>query len=110
MDSSPFSREATVNMRAGKLEAQLGRKAKPVNPDFGLSGSFANMAMGRVVVKLKVSIDDSGKVTNVELMNHGRNEIDLPTVVALYKWWIEPRTDKQGKTWPDVILLDMVFD
>jgi TonB family protein len=52
----------------------------------------------------KVKIDDTGKVTSVDIMkSSGSNNIDLPMRRALYEWWIEPPKDKDGKATADVM-------
>ncbi len=82
-ESDAFSRMGSINVRNGKVEARLGRTFKSVKP--------------RKVIDVKV------------LRSSGSNEIDLPTTTAMYKWWIEPAKDKEGKAIKDVILVTFSY-
>jgi len=106
-ESDPFS--STVNsviIRPGHIEARAGRQIKPVRPRLSIKAriDLATMVAPRVV--FRVAVDETGKVTDVRIIrSSGSNEVDLPTKVALYEWWIEPLKDKQGRPRPDVIQL-----
>jgi len=55
---------------------------------------------------MSVSVDETGKVIDVKVIrSSGSNEIDLPTTMAMYKWWIEPARNREGKAVKDVILV-----
>ena len=59
---------------------------------------------------LLAKIDKAGKVTDVKVVkSSGSNDIDLPTVVAMYKWWIEPAKDKDGKPVDDALQITFLF-
>ena len=110
-ESDPFTSVGAVKLRPGKIDAQIGRKFKPIRPHLTLKGEMDVVSMGRAVVLLKVSIDPTGKVTDVKVsQTSGSNDIDLPVMVAVYKWWIEPPKDKRGTARADVMLLSVGYD
>ncbi|MGA2496243.1 MAG: TonB family protein [Tepidisphaeraceae bacterium] len=110
-ESDPFTSVGAVQLRPGKIDAQIGRKFKPIRPRLTLKGEMDVVSMGRAVVVLRVSIDPTGKVTDVKVrQSSGSNDIDLPVMVAVYKWWIEPPKDKRGHARADVMLLSIAYD
>ncbi len=61
-------------------------------------------------VTLKVNIDATGKVTEVTVhKSSGSNEIDQPTLIAMYDWWFEPLHDDKGNAMPDCVLFTINF-
>ncbi len=105
-ESDPFSRVGSVTIRAGKVDARLGRASKLIKPRITTKGQLDMLSIIDPSVILKVSLDATGKVTNVDVLkSSGSNEIDLPAQLALYKSWIEPGKDKAGKPAPDVIVV-----
>ncbi len=110
-ETDPFTSVGAVKLRPGRIDAQLGRKFKPIRPHLTLKGEMDVISMGRAVVVLRVSIDPTGKVTDVKVsQSSGSNDIDLPVIVAVYKWWIEPPKDKRGKPRADVMLLSIGYE
>ncbi|MGE5610780.1 MAG: energy transducer TonB, partial [Bacillota bacterium] len=105
-ESDPFARVGSATVRAGKVEARLGRAHKLIKPRLTIKGQIDLQSIANPTVIMKVSLDETGKVTNVEVLrSSGSNEVDLPATLALYKSWIEPRKDKTGKAIPDVIVI-----
>jgi TonB family protein len=105
-ESDAFSRMGNVRVRNGKVEARLGRDFKSVRPRLSMKGELDAMSVRRPVVDMKVYLDETGKVIDVKILrSSGSNEIDLPTTSAMYKWWIEPARDKEGKAIRDVVLV-----
>ncbi len=97
-------------LRDGKLDVPFGRKVKTTRPHFlpGAAGAF--LANPNPTLVLKVSIDATGKVTNVEFIQAtGSVAIDQPTRVAVYDWWFEPTHDKQGRPIADVLPFTIYF-
>jgi TonB family protein len=109
-ESDAFSRAGTIAVRNGKVEARLGRNFKSVKPRLSLKGELDAISVQRPVVEMKVYLDETGKVIDVKVLrSSGSNEIDLPTTSAMYKWWIEPAKDKEGKAMKDVILVTFSY-
>lgn len=109
-ESDAFSTKGTVIIAPGKIEAKLGRKVKPIKPRLPLKGQVDVVSLENPTAVFKVSIDPTGKVTDVRtLRSSGSNEIDHPTELALYQWWIEPAKNKQGKAIKDVIVLTIAW-
>ena len=55
-------------------------------------------------------IDATGKVTQVAIQkSSGSNELDQPTLIALYDWWFEPLHDAKGIAVPDCVLFKICF-
>jgi TonB family protein len=109
-ESDPFSRIGSAVISPGGVQARLGRKVKTIKPRLPLKGELDLVSLMDPSVILKVSIDETGRATDVSVLkSSGSNEVDLPTRLAIYKWWIEPGKDKQGKSVPDVILLQITW-
>ena len=61
-------------------------------------------------VVLKVSVDATGKVTDVQVAkSSGSNEIDQPCRVAMYDWWFEPKKNAEGRAVPDKFQFTISF-
>jgi TonB family protein len=109
-ESDAFSRIGSINVKNGKVEARLGRSFKSVKPRLSLKGELDAISIAKPIVEMKVLVDETGKVIDVKVLrSSGSNEIDLPTTTAMYKWWIEPARDKQGKAMKDVILVTFSY-
>jgi len=88
-ESDAFSRNGTIAIRNGRVDARLGRNFKSVKPRLNIKGELDAISVQRPVVEMKVYVDETGKVIDVKIMrSSGSNEIDLPTTTAMYKWWI----------------------
>ena len=109
-ESDPFARVGSVTVRAGKVDARLGRASKLIKPRITTKGQLDLISIIDPSVILKVSLDATGKVTDVDVLkSSGSNEIDLPAKLALYKSWIEPGKDKAGKPAADVIVVKFAW-
>lgn len=109
-ESDAFSTKGSVMVTAGRIEARLGRDVKPVKPRLRIKAGLDVYSIVDASVRLWVKIDATGKVTDVRIVkSSGSNDIDLPTVVAMYKWWIEPPKDKQGKPVADALQITFLF-
>ena len=109
-ESDAFSSKGTVIVTAGKIDARLGRDVKPVKPRLRIKAGLDVYSIADSSVTMLVKIDAAGKVTDVKIVkSSGSNDIDLPTVVAMYKWWIEPAKDKEGKAVADAIHVTIHF-
>jgi TonB family protein len=109
-ESDPFSTRGNVTITAGRIEARLGRDVKPVKPRLRIKAGLDVYSIANASVTLLAKIDAAGKVTDVRIVkSSGSNDIDLPTVVAMYKWWIEPARDKAGKPIEDALQITFLF-
>jgi TonB family protein len=109
-ESDAFSRMGTIQVRNGRVDARLGRDFKSVKPRLSLKGELDAISIAKPVVEMSVLVDETGKVIDVKVLrSSGSNEIDLPTTTAMYKWWIEPAKNKQGKPVKDVILVTFSY-
>ena len=107
-ESDAFAKVASVDFTGGKVSARLGRQVRPIKPRLTLKGELDLSSMMDRSVTLKISINEAGKVTNVQTVrSSGSNEVDHPTVLAVYQWWIEPKKDRSGAPVNDVIVLKM---
>ena len=109
-ESDAFSRMGTIQVRNGRVEARLGRDFKSVKPRLSLKGELDAISIAKPVVEMRVSVDETGRVIDVKVLrSSGSNEIDLPTTTAMYKWWIEPAKNREGKAIKDVILVTFSY-
>lgn len=103
-DSDPFSRIGSAEFRPGKVDVKLGRKFKITRPRLLLAGRNALLAFRFPSLVLKIDIDETGKVTAVDVLrSSGSNEIDQPCQLAAYDWWFEPSRNAEGQPVADVI-------
>lgn len=110
-DSDAFSRTATLSFRAGKVDARFGRKFKAVRPQLSIKGLRDIWDHPDPMVVLKMDIDATGEVINVSIIkSSGSNEIDMPTYLAAFDFWVEPPKDAQGHPLPDSIFLTIGWD
>ena len=57
-------------------------------------------------ILLKVTIDPTGKVTDVRILRGAGSEaVDMPVYRAMWQWWFEPHNNKDGQHHPDVQLV-----
>lgn len=109
-ESDPFSRAGSVSFRPGRTDARLGRGHKLVRPRLTTKAQLDLATVLKPVIVLKISIDNTGKVTDVEILrSSGSNEIDLPVRLAMYQSWFEPRKDDNGHLLPDQFPLEIRF-
>jgi len=109
-ESDAFSRMGSIEVKNGRVLARLGRNFKSVRPRLSLKGELDAISIAKPIVEMKVSVDETGKVIDVKVLrSSGSNEIDLPTTTAMYKWWIEPARNKEGKAIKDVILVTFSY-
>ena len=102
MESDPFARIPSATIRAGRIEAQIGREFRAVRPRLSLKGQMDLAMMSRRDVLLGVRTDETGKVADVTIIrSSGSNEVDLPAQLAMWKWWFEPPKDKDGRPMAD---------
>jgi TonB family protein len=110
-ESDPFSKIGSAQvLRDGKLDVRFGRKIKTVRPHIPVVGQVDSFALLNPSVTLKVNIDTTGKVTEVAIQkSSGSNEIDQPTLIAMYDWWFEPLHDSKGNAVADCVLFTINF-
>jgi TonB family protein len=106
----PFSTLGTAEFSTGRLDVRFGRKVKTRRPKIGLAGKI-DLFQGRGArVVLKISVDATGKVTDVGIIkSSGSNEIDQPCRVAVYDWWFEPKRDAAGNAVADDFQFTIVW-
>jgi TonB family protein len=109
-ESDAVSVLGSAQFRAGRVTVQSGRQVKTRRPKIGLAGMVELSQRSVAQVELNVSVDRSGKVTNVEVArSSGSNNIDQPCRVAMYDWWFEPKKDAAGRPLPDRFLFTISF-
>jgi TonB family protein len=110
-ESDPFSKIGSAQiLHDGKLDVRFGRKIKTVRPHLPVVGQVDSFALANPSVTLRVSIDTTGKVTEVAIhKSSGSNEIDQPCLIAMYDWWFEPLQDAKGNALPDCVLFTISF-
>lgn len=105
-----FSVLGSAEFRGGKVSVQSGRQVKTRRPKIGLAGMVDLAQRTAVRVVLKVAVDPTGKVTDVNVLrSSGSNEIDQPCRVAMYEWWFEPKKGSDGRPVPDVFQFAINF-
>ena len=101
-ESDAFSVLGSAQFRSGRVMVRSGRQVKTRRPKIGLAGMVDLAERNTAQVVLKVAVDATGKVTNVEVArSSGSNEIDQPCRVAMYDWWFEPKKDASGRAVAD---------
>ena len=109
-ESDAFSVLGSAQFRAGRVSVQSGRQVKTRRPRVGLAGMVELAHRGRAEVELKVRVDPTGKVTNVDIArSSGSNDIDQPCRVAMYDWWFEPKKDAAGRPVSDKFRFTISF-
>ena len=110
-ETDPFrEKEISAIIHDGKLEVRHGRKVKTTRPHFlpGAAGAF--MANPNPTIVLKISIDPTGAVKDVDIIRStGSVEIDQPIRVSIYDWWFEPTHDRKGRPVADVVVFTIHF-
>jgi TonB family protein len=106
LESDPFAKIPGVEFHDGKVEARSGRQIKPIRPKLTEAGMRDLLAQQFPTVLLKVKIDKTGKVTDVNIVRgSGSEAVDMPVYRALWGWWFEPPKDKKGNPMADVQLV-----
>jgi TonB family protein len=105
-----FSVLGSAEFRDGRVTVQSGRQVKTRRPKIRLAGMIDMVQGFTASVVLKVAVDATGKVTDVDVVrSSGSNEIDQPCRVAMYEWWFEPKKDARGRPVPDVFKFTISF-
>lgn len=105
-----FSVLGSAQFRGGRVTVRSGRQVKTRRPKIGLAGMVDLAQRSAAEVVLKVAVDASGKVTDVNVLrSSGSNEIDQPCRVAMYDWWFEPKKNATGHPVPDVFQFTISF-
>ena len=109
-ESDAFSVLGSADVRGGRVTVRAGRQVKTRRPRIGLAGMVELAKRDTAQVELKVSVDRTGKVTDVDIArSSGSNDIDQPCRVAMYEWWFEPKKDAAGRAVPDVFKFTISF-
>lgn len=109
-ESDPFATKGSAEIHNGKVEARFGRKVKTTRPRLDLGGMLDVPTLQYPSVQLRVNTDEAGKVTSVQIIrSSGSSAIDHPVRLAMYDWWIEPPTDKNGNPVADVMIWTISF-
>lgn len=103
-ESDAFGPSLSLEVVAGKVEAQAGRQVKFTRPRVNLAG-FVDTAVIALPARAKmlIEIDDTGTPRRVTITRStGSSSIDRAIELAAYKSWFEPinalkRTDKREK-------------
>jgi outer membrane biosynthesis protein TonB len=109
-DSDPFSNLEHIQVHNGRVDAKFGRKVKTVRPRFGLAAEADLNDHPLLSTVLKVTTDTTGKVTGVDVIrSSGSIPVDLAVRLAMFNWWIQPPTDRQGHPVADVMVWKITF-
>lgn len=109
-DSDAFSKIGSAVFHNGRLDVREGRKVRTTRPQILVPGLLDEFGLANPTVVLKVNIDATGKVTNVDIFrSSGSNDLDQPCLRAVYDWWFEPAHDAAGKAIPDAVLFAITF-
>ncbi len=109
-ESDAFSDVGSVLVQSGRVDARFGRKVKTTRPRISLAGSLDLMSLDNPTVVMKVKTDTTGKVISVSILrSSGSVDLDHPTELAMYDWWIEPPKDQSGHPLPDVMVWKIAF-
>ncbi len=93
----PFSHQASIQIRDGKMVVQSGRKYSITRPRLTLAGRDYLIARGAAAVTLKLTLDEAGKVIRVDIeRSSGSNDIDQPIFLAAHEWTFEPDKSATG--------------
>lgn len=109
-DSDAFAKIGSAVYHNGRLEVREGRKVRTTRPQILVPGLLDEFGLANPTVVLKVNIDATGNVTNVDVFrSSGSNDLDQPCLRAVYDWWFEPARDASGKAVPDAVLFAITF-
>lgn len=97
-ESDPFTVLGGANFSPGGTKAQLGRAHRLTYPRIGLSGLVDGAQIGRAMLVLQITIDQSGNVNSASVFkSSGSNSIDQACRTTAYEWWFEPLKGKDGR-------------
>ena len=106
----PFSKTGGVEFRKGKMDVRFGRSFKSVRPRLSTAAQLDLLSIRSPRIVLKIAIDESGKVTKVDVLrSSGSKIVDQPVTVALYQWWFEPAKNADGKPIADELVLPITW-
>jgi len=109
-ESDAFAKIGSAVFHNGKLSVRQGRKVRTTRPQILVPGLLDTLGLDSPTVVLKIAIDPTGKVTNVEIFrSSGSNDLDQPCLRAVYDWWFEPARDARGNPISDAILFGISF-
>ena len=104
-ESDAFSTLGGIEFRDGRMDARLGRAFKSVRPQLSFAAQVELFALSNPRMLLRLSIDATGKVTDVAVVSStGSDLVDQPVKIALYQWWFEPAKGPNGKPIADTVM------
>ena len=105
-ESDAFSVLGGIEFRDGRMESRLGRSFKSVRPQLSIAAQLELMALSHPRMVLKISIDATGKVTDVNVVRStGSDLVDQPVKIAMYQWWFEPTKTAGGQPIGDTVMM-----
>ena len=105
-ESDAFSTLGGLEFRDGRMEARFGRAFKSVRPQLSLAAQIELMTLTNPRMVMKITIDDTGKVTKVDVVRStGSDLVDQPVKIAMYQWWFEPSKGPSGKPIGDTVVM-----
>jgi TonB family protein len=108
-ESDAFAKTGSVEVSEGNVEAKLGRKVKTIRPKLSLAAQLDLVGMQYPRMKLRVRLDDAGKVAKLDVVKStGSTTADQEVKIAVYQWEFGP--DPKGKPkGPDVVEFEIIW-
>ncbi len=107
-ESDAFSTLGGIEFRDGRIESRLGRAFKSVRPRLSLPAQIELMSLSEKRIVLKLAIDATGKVTDVDVLRStGSDLVDQPVKLVMYQWWFEPAKGPNGRAMAETIVFPM---
>ncbi len=107
-ESDAFSTLGGIEFRDGRIESRLGRAFKSVRPRLSLPAQIELMSLSEKRIVLKLAIDATGKVTDVDVLRStGSDLVDQPVKLVMYLWWFEPAKGPSGRAMAETIVFPM---
>jgi TonB family protein len=92
-----------VRFHDGKMDARQGRLVKTVRPDYGPAAWTDSESLLDATIIFGVTVDATGNVQDIVMLrSSGSANIDFDTKTTVYRWWFEPKKDKDGRGLPDL--------
>ncbi len=105
-ESDPFSKNPSVTISEGGVEAHLRRKVKTVRPRLSLAAQIDLLGLQFPKMELRVHLNPDGKVKKVDIVkSSGSESADQEVKVAVYQWLFAPRRVKSNA--PDIVSFEI---
>ena len=85
------------------MEQKIIKRVEPDYPDGAVRARMEG------TVRLRVSINERGEVTNVKIIGGGDRLLQLSAAKAVYKWQYSAYTDANGQAIPVITEVNVIF-